>query len=76
MLWGSADASKKPTVTAYSGKTAYTVIFTPDDKINYKTISTTLTLTVNKAQDAPDMPGAALNVANFCDTVGKVTAGM
>lgn len=65
------DGSAKPTV-ADSDTTAYAVIFTPVDGANYNTVETTATLTVNKAQNAPNMPGSTMNVSNKYTKVGDV----
>lgn len=66
------DADLKPTV-ADSGSTKYTVIFTPTDTVNYSTMKTDITLTVNKAEKPANIPGATMNVANNCQKVGEVT---
>ena len=66
------DDSVKPAV-ADSNKTAYTVVFTPEDTVNYNTAETTVTLTVNKAENAPNMPGSTMSVPNSTKTVGAVT---
>ena len=50
----------KPTV-ADSGKTKYTVVFTPTNK-NYDSVETDITLTVNKAETAPNKPESTMNV--------------
>ena len=46
------DSAIKPTVSD-SGKTEYEVTFTPNDTRNYKTATTKITLTVNKADITP-----------------------
>ena len=66
------DDSAKPAV-ADSDKTEYTVVFTPDDTENYNTVETTITLTVNKAETAPDMPESTMSVLYSTGTVGEVT---
>ena len=58
-----AKASAKPTV-ADSNTTTYAVGSTPDDTVNYNTVNTTAKLTVNKAENAPNMPGSTMNVSN------------
>ena len=65
------DSSVKPAV-ADSNTTAYAVIFTPADGANYNTVETTATLTVNKAENAPNMPGSTMNVSNKYTKVGDV----
>lgn len=61
----------KPTV-ADSGKTEYTVIFTPEDT-SCNTVETKITLTVNKAAVAPDKPETSMDTIYINDTVEKVT---
>ena len=65
------DSTVKPTV-ADSDTTAYAVIFTPADTINYNAVETTVTLTVNKAENAPNMPGTSMSVSNKYTKVGDV----
>jgi len=67
-----ADASVKP-VVADSNSTVYKVVFTPSDSTNYNSVNTTAKLTVNKAQNAPNMPTASMKVAYSNKTVGAVT---
>lgn len=66
------DAERKPSV-ADSDKTAYTVVFTPEDTVNYNTVETAITLTIHKAEAAPNMPSGTMNVAYSVETVGAVT---
>ena len=66
------DASAKPAV-ADSGVTGYTVVFTPEDSANYNSVEVLVSLTVNKAENAPNMPSATMNVACDVKTVGAVT---
>ena len=66
------DSSVKPAV-ADSNTTAYAVIFTPADGANYNTVEATATLTVNKAENAPNMPGSSMNVSYSNETVGAVS---
>lgn len=54
------EATVKPTV-ADSGKTKYTVVFTPTNK-NFDSVKTDITLTVNKAETAPNKPESTMNV--------------
>lgn len=65
------DADVKPQVTD-SGITKYAVVFTPDDKTNYSTVETEVSLTVEKAENAPNMPPAAISAAKTCGKVGDV----
>ena len=65
------DKDVKPSV-ADSGKTEYAIIFTPENTQNYSPAETALTLTVNKAEKAPDMPPAVMNVSNSVEKVGSV----
>ena len=66
------NSSSKPTV-ADSQKTEYDVTFTPSDKDNYNAVDTKLTLTVNKAARAPNMPQAAMAPAHSTKKVGDIT---
>lgn len=68
-VWVTPDTN--PTV-ADSGKTMYEVVFTPSDSANWNTATTTVTLTVNKAQDAPKMPGLTRKPAHSKNKVGDV----
>lgn len=67
--WVTPDTN--PTV-ADSGKTMYEVVFTPSDSANWNTATTTVTLTVNKAQEPPKMPGLTMNPAHSKNKVGDV----
>ena len=67
--WVTPDTN--PTV-ADSGKTMYEVVFTPSDSANWNTATTTVTLTVNKAQEPPKMPGTTMNPAHSKNKVGDV----
>ena len=66
------NSSSKPTA-ADSQKTEYDVIFTPSDKDNYNAVDTKLTLTVNKAAKAPNMPGTTMAPAHSTKKVGNIT---
>ncbi|MDE5779300.1 MAG: leucine-rich repeat protein [Lachnospiraceae bacterium] len=66
------ESSTRPAV-ADSGKTEYTVVFTPSDTINYETTECSVTLTVQKAGNAPNMPGSTMDVPNSCERVSDVT---
>ena len=65
------EPSVKPAV-ADSDVTEYTIVFTPSDTANYRAVETTLSLTVNRAQNAPNMPGSAMEVPNSREKVGDV----
>ena len=56
-IWKEPDL--KPTV-ADSDRTEYTVIFTPFDAANYEAAECKVTLAVQKAENAPNMPGGAM----------------
>lgn len=58
---------------ADSGVTEYGVTFTPADTENYNSFTEKVTLTVNKATNAPNMPGTAMTPAHAKETVGDVT---
>lgn len=65
------EPSTKP-VVADSKVTEYTVVFTPSDTANYNPVEAKVTLTVNKAQNAPNMPGSIMDVSNSLEKVGDV----
>ena len=66
------NSSIKPTV-ADSQKTEYDVTFTPSDTDNYNAGDTKISLTVNKAAKAPNMPEAAMAPAHSTKKVGNIT---
>ena len=66
------NSSIKPTA-ADRQKTEYDVTFTPSDKNNYNAVDAKLTLTVNKAAQAPNMPQAAMAPAHSTKKVGDIT---
>ena len=66
------NSSSRPTA-ADSQKTEYDVTFTPSDKDNYNAVDTKLTLTVNKAAQAPNMPQAEMAPAHSTKKVGDIT---
>lgn len=66
------EAAAMPTV-ADSENTTYTVVFTPADEVNYKSVETDITLTVNKAETAPDMPESTMSVPYNNEKVSDVT---
>lgn len=69
------DTSIKP-VAADSDNTKYPILFTPVDEINYNSIETAVTLTVNKAENAPNMPANKMNVPNSYKKVSDVELPM
>ena len=66
------NSNIKPTA-ADSGRTEYDVIFTPSDTDNYNAVDTKLTLTVNKAAQAPNMPQTAMAPVHSTKKVGDIT---
>ena len=66
------NSSIKPTV-ADSGKTECDVTFTPSDTANYNTVGIKLSLTVNKAAKAPNMPETTMTPAHSTKKVGDIT---
>ena len=66
------NSSSTPTA-ADSQKTEYDVTFTPSDKDNYNTVDTKLTIIVNKAAQAPNMPEVAMTPAHSTKKVGNIT---
>ena len=66
------NSSIKPTV-ADSGKTEYDVTFTPSDTDNYNAVDMKISLTVNKAANAPKMPGTTMAPAHSTAKVGDIT---
>ena len=66
------NSNIKPTV-ADSGKTEYDVTFTPLDTDNYNAVDMKISLTVNKAAKAPNMPEAAMAPAHSTKKVGDIT---
>ena len=66
------NSSSRPTA-ADSQKTEYDVTFTPSDKDNYNAVDTKLTITVNKAAQAPNMPQAEMAPAHSKKKVGDIT---
>lgn len=65
------EPSGKP-VAADSGKTEFEVIFTPLDTENYSSVEAKITLTVNKAPKAPNMPDNAISAARRFEKAGEV----
>lgn len=52
----------KPTAKDDSDTTLYTVIFKPTDTAKYNEANAQITITVNKAQNAPNMPDSTMSV--------------
>lgn len=65
------EPSQKP-AAADSGTTKYEVVFTPSDGVNYDTVYGEVTLTVQKAPNAPNMPEDAIDVARRFEKAGDV----
>ena len=65
------DATMKPNV-ADSNKTAYIVVFTPDDTVNYKPVETTVMLNIKRAGNTPNFPGNHMDVKYVCRKVKDV----
>ena len=70
--WSTPDV--KPAVSD-SDTTEYEVIFTPVDTGNYEPVTMKIKLMVNKAENAPNMPGDTMNVAFDCKKVSDVALG-
>lgn len=66
-----SDITAKPAV-ADSNNTEYEVTFTPDDMVNYNSCRVKVTLTVNKADKAPNMPQAVMSPAYSVNTAGDI----
>lgn len=66
------NSSSKPTV-ADSRKTEYDVTFTPSDTANYNAVGIKLSLTVNKAAKAPNMPETTMAPVHSTKKVGEIT---
>ena len=60
------------TKLTYLGNKTFDYIFTPEDTALYETVTGSVTVTVEKAESAPYMPGSTMNVAHSCKTVGNV----
>lgn len=66
------DGSIKPGVSD-SNSSEYGITFTPSDETNYNTASCKVRVTVNKAENAPNMPGSTMSTANSITKVGDVS---
>ena len=58
---------------ADSDKTEYVVVFKPTDKDNYEEVETKITLTVNKADAAPNKPDNTMSVPYGTTKVSEIT---
>ena len=67
--WSFTGTNIIPTVN----NKGYQAVFTPDDTNNYNTVTRTITVTVNKAAKAPNMPEAAMTPAHSIKKVGDIT---
>lgn len=67
--WNFTGTNIIPTVN----NKGYQAVFTPDDTNNYNTVTRTITVTVNKAAKAPNMPEAAMTPAHSTKKVGNIT---
>ena len=67
--WSFTGTNIIPTVN----NKGYQAVFTPDDTNNYNTVTRTITVTVNKAAKAPNMPEAAMAPAHSKKKVGDIT---
>ena len=67
--WSFTGTNIIPTVN----NKGYQAVFTPDDTNNYNTVTRTITVTVNKAAKAPNMPEAAMAPAHSTKKVGNIT---
>lgn len=66
--WSFTGTNIIPTVN----NKGYQAVFTPDDTNNYNTVTRTITVTVNKAVKAPNMPEAAMAPAHSTKKVGDI----
>ena len=67
--WSFTGTNIIPTVN----NKGYQAVFTPDDTNNYNTVTRTITVTVNKAAKAPNMPEAEMAPAHSTKKVGNIT---
>ena len=67
--WSFTGTNIIPTVN----NKGYQAVFTPDDTNNYNTVTRTITVTVNKAAKAPNMPENAMTPAHSTKKVGDIT---
>ena len=67
-IWNWKDASVVPFV----GNGGFTAVFTPDDTTRYNPVERTVAVPVVQADNAPDMPSAAMSVPRSSKKVGDV----
>ena len=67
-IWNWKDGTIIPTV----GNSGYKAVFTPEDTDNYNRVEVTINLTVLPAENAPNMPHAAMVAEVSCEKVGNV----
>ena len=67
--WSFTGTNIVPTVN----NTGYQAVFTPSDTANYNVVDTKITITVNKAAQAPNMPQTAMAPAHSTKKVGNIT---
>ena len=67
--WSFTGTNIIPTVN----NKGYQAVFTPDDTNNYNTVTRTITVTVNKAAKAPNMPETTMAPAHSTKKVGDIT---
>jgi hypothetical protein len=67
--WSFTGTNIIPTVN----NKGYQAVFTPADTNNYNTVTRTITVTVNKAAKAPNMPEAEMAPAHSTKKVGNIT---
>ena len=65
----SVDARGYVTI---KGAGSATITASLPETANYNAVSKYITITVNKAANAPNMPGTSINASNRCNTVGDV----
>ncbi len=66
------ESSVKPTV-ADSEKTLYVVQFVPEDEKNWNVVEIEIMVTVNPAQNTPNIPSKEMTVSYSTETVGEIT---
>ena len=68
--WVKADT--KLSYQNDNGK-SYEYVFIPADTASYETVGSSIQITVNKAQNPPQVPDSVMNVGFSCKKVGNVT---
>nr|MBP3598745.1 leucine-rich repeat protein [Eubacterium sp.] len=66
------ESGVKPTV-ADSEKTLYVVQFVPEDETNWNVVEIEIMVTVNPAQNTPNIPSKEMTVSYSTETVGEIT---